>query len=144
MKVQNYVNHRRMHPLFHYIFTLLALGLVILSILQLVRALQADDQVLPAVMFVLMAVIVVVIFLLIRSYPIKAQDRAIRAEENLRHFVLTQKLMDKKLTMGQIIALRFASDEEFPAICKKAAAEQMAPDAIKKAIRSWRGDNFRI
>ncbi|MNY47970.1 hypothetical protein D3C86_1832720 [compost metagenome] len=144
MKVQNYVNHRRMHPLFHYIFSLLALGLAVLSIMQLVSALKADDQVLPAIMFVLLALIVIVVFLLIRSYPIKAQDRAIRAEENLRHFVLTQQLLDKKLTISQITALRFASDEEFPALSKKAAEERMAPDAIKKAIRSWRGDHFRI
>ncbi|OCT15844.1 hypothetical protein A8709_09460 [Paenibacillus pectinilyticus] len=144
MKVQNYVNHRRMHPLFHYIFTLLTLALVVLSIDQLVRALRADDQVLPAIMFVLIALIVVVILTIIRSYPLKAQDRAIRAEENLRHFVLTGKLLDKKLTMGQITALRFASDEEFPTLTQKAADERLDPDVIKKAIRSWRGDNFRI
>lgn len=144
MKVQNYVNHRRMHPLFHYIFTVLALGLLVLSVTQLIRTLQEDSQVLPAIMFVLIAIIVVVILMLIRSYPMKAQDRAIRAEENLRHFVLAGKLLDKKLTMGQITALRFASDEEFPTLCQKAADERMAPDAIKKAIRSWRGDNYRI
>lgn len=144
MKVQNYVNHRRMHPLFHYMFTVLTLGLVVLSVTQLIRTLQDDSQVLPAILFVLIAIIVVVILMLIRSYPMKAQDRAIRAEENLRHFVLAGKLLDKKLTMGQITALRFASDEEFPKLCQKAADERMAPDAIKKAIRSWKGDNYRI
>ncbi len=107
MKVQNYVNHRRMHPLFHFIFSLLALGLVVLSIMQLVRAIQAGDQVLPAVMFVLIAVIVVVIVLLIRSYPIKAQDRAIRAEENLRHFVLTQKLLNPEAHDGTNYSVTF-------------------------------------
>jgi hypothetical protein len=144
MKVQNYVNHRRMHPLFHYMFTVLALGLVVLSVTQLFRALQDDSQVLPAIMFVLIAIIVVVILGLIRSYPLKVQDRAIRAEESLRHFVLAGQLLDKKLTIGQITALRFASDEEFPALCQKAADERMAPVAIKKAIRSWRGDNYRV
>ncbi|WNR44882.1 DUF6526 family protein [Paenibacillus roseipurpureus] len=144
MIVQNYTNHKRLHPLFHFVFTLLTVGLVVLSITQLVQALRDNEQVMPAILFVLLALIVVVILLIIRSYPLKAQDRAIRAEENLRHYVLTGKLLDKKLTTAQITALRFASDEEFPGLCQKAAAERMTPDAIKKAVRSWRGDHERI
>jgi len=141
---QSYANHRRIHPLFHIVFTLLALGLVILSITQLVMSVQSGDQVLPAILFLLISIIIVIVFLIVRSYPLKAQDRAIRAEENLRHFVLTQKLPDPNLTIGQIVALRFASDDEFPTLCKKAAAEQLSPDAIKKSIKSWRSDNYRI
>lgn len=86
----------------------------------------------------------IVIFLVVRSYPLKAQDRAIRAEENLRHYVLTQKLLDPRLNVKQIVALRFASDEEFPSLCKKAAADQLSPDAIKKSIQKWRVDDYRI
>jgi predicted ferric reductase len=141
---QNYANHRRLHPLFHFVYSLLALGLVILSLIQLVRSVQSGTNLLPAAILMLISIIVVIVFLLVRSYPLKAQDRAIRAEENLRHYVLTQKLLDTKLTMGQITALRFASDQEFPALCKKAAAEQLSPDAIKKSIKSWRSDNYRI
>lgn len=141
---QNYANHRRMHPLFHFVYSVLALGLVILSLIQLVRSVQSGADVLPAAIFLLISIILVIVFLLVRSYPLKAQDRAIRAEENLRHYVLTQKLLDNKLTIGQIAALRFASDEEFPTLCKKAAAEQLSPDAIKKSIKSWRSDNYRI
>ena len=48
-----------------------------------------------------------------RAFPLAVQDRAIRAEENLRYFSLTGKLLDKGLTMSQIIALRFADDNEF-------------------------------
>ncbi|WP_261303653.1 DUF6526 family protein [Paenibacillus andongensis] len=141
---QNYANHRRLHPLFHFVYSLLALGLVILSLIQLVRSVQSGTGVLPAAILMLISIILVVVFLLVRSYPLKAQDRAIRAEENLRHYVLTQKLLDTKLTMGQITALRFASDQEFPTLSKKAAAEQLSPDAIKKSIKSWRSDNYRI
>jgi hypothetical protein len=86
----------------------------------------------------------IIIYALVRSYPLKAQDRAIRAEENLRHYVLTQKLPDSNLSLKQIIALRFASDAELPELSKKAAAEQMSPDAIKKSIQQWRGDSNRI
>lgn len=141
---QNYANHRRMHPLFHFVYSVLALGLVILSLTQLVRSVQSRADVLPAAIFLLISIILVIVFLLLRSYPLKAQDRAIRAEENLRHYVLTQKLLDAKLTIGQITALRFASDQEFPTLSKKAAAEQLSPDAIKKSIKSWRSDNYRV
>jgi hypothetical protein len=86
----------------------------------------------------------IIIFLLVRSYPLKAQDRAIRAEENLRHYVLTQRLLDPRLSTKQIVALRFASDDEFPSLSKKAAEEQLSPDAIKKSIQNWRVDDYRI
>ncbi|SDO72161.1 hypothetical protein SAMN04487897_12062 [Paenibacillus sp. yr247] len=146
MKIDNqtYANHRRMHPLFHFVFSLLALVLLISSVIELVRSVQSGNQVLPAFLFLLISIIVVIVFLLIRSYPLKAQDRAIRAEESLRHYVLTQKLLDSRLTIGQITALRFASDEEFPALCQRAAAEQWSPDTIKKSIKSWRSDDYRI
>jgi hypothetical protein len=79
-----------------------------------------------------------------RTFALKAQDRAIRAEENLRHYVLTGKLLDKRLGPGQIVALRFASDEEFPDLANRAAGQNMAPDEIKRAIRNWRPDLYRV
>jgi hypothetical protein len=141
---QNYKNHRRLHPLFHFILTLLTAGLFISSIVELVRSLTAGNQVFPAVLFLLISIMFIIIFLLVRSYPLKAQDRAIRAEENLRHYVLTQRLLDPRLSTKQIVALRFASDDEFPSLSKKAAEEQLSPDAIKKSIQNWRVDDYRI
>lgn len=141
---QSYNNHRRLHPLFHFLLTLLTAGLFISAIVELVRSLIAGNQVFPAVLFLLISVMFIIIFLLVRSYPLKAQDRAIRAEENLRHYVFTQKLLDPRLSTKQIVALRFASDDEFPSLCKKAAEEQLSPDAIKKLIQNWRVDDYRI
>jgi uncharacterized membrane protein len=141
---QNYANHQRMHPLFHYVLSLLAIILLVSSLTQLVSSIQSGDQIFLSFLFVLISLMLIIIFVLVRSYPMKAQDRAIRAEENLRHYVLTQKLLDSKLSLKQIIALRFASDAELPALSEKAAAEQMSPDAIKKSIQQWRGDYFRI
>jgi hypothetical protein len=80
----------------------------------------------------------------VRTFPLKAQDRAIRAEENLRHFALTGKLLDPRLTMKQIIGLRFACDAEFPELARKAAAEGLSMDAIKKSVKSWRSDDCRL
>jgi cytochrome c biogenesis factor len=141
---QNYANHRRMHPLYHFLLSLLTVVLFVSAVIELVRSFQSGNQVFPAFLFLLISVILIVIFLLVRSYPLKVQDRAIRAEENLRHYVLTQKLLDSRLHLNQIVALRFASDAEFPSLCQKAAAEQLSPDAIKKSIQQWRDDNYRV
>ena len=79
-----------------------------------------------------------------RAFALKAQDRAIRAEENLRHFAITGKLLDKRLTINQVIALRFASDEEFVLLAQKAADDNMSNKEIKTAIKNWRGDYYRV
>lgn len=141
---QNYNNHRRIHPLFHVLLTLLTAVLFISSVVELVLSFNEGEQSFPAILFLIISIMFIVIFFVIRSYPLKAQDRAIRAEENLRHYVLTQKLLDPRLSVKQIVALRFASDDEFPSLSKKAAEEQLSPDAIKKSIQKWRSDDYRI
>ena len=73
----------------------------------------------------------------------KVQDRAIRAEESLRYFILTGKPFDKKLQMNQIIALRFAGDEEFEILAQKAVTENLTATQIKQLIQSWRPDYDR-
>ena len=84
------------------------------------------------------------LFFFCRTFPLKAQDRVIRAEENMRHFVMTGKLLDPRLSIQQIIGLRFASDAEFPALAQRAADESMSADAIKRAVKSWRVDLYRM
>jgi hypothetical protein len=79
-----------------------------------------------------------------RTFALKAQDRAIRAEENLRSYVLTGKLLDPRLTVQQIIALRFACDAEFAALAQQAAEQSTAPVAIKQAVKNWRADFHRV
>lgn len=79
-----------------------------------------------------------------RRFPLKAQDRAIRAEESLRFFILTGKPLDSKLSPGQIAALRFASDEEFVILSARAISENLSPDDIKKSVKNWRADYHRV
>ena len=78
-----------------------------------------------------------------RTFALKAQDRAIRAEENLRHFAMTGKLLDSRLETLQIVALRFAADAEFVDLAKKSAEQGTAPKDIKQAIKNWRPDLYR-
>lgn len=144
MNKQDYKTHTRMHPIYHYVLTVLVLGTLVAAIVQMVRSINEGANILQAIILFLLMIIIVIIAVLVRFYPLKAQDRAIRAEENLRHYVLTGELLDRKLSMAQVVALRFADDNEFPALSKKAAAENLKPDEIKKAIVNWQADMNRV
>jgi hypothetical protein len=144
MKDQNYDNHRRLVPLYHGVAFLLLLGLVIGSIIHFRHTVQYGHGRLDAALMVLTSVILSLIYFYARLFALRAQDRAIRAEENLRYFVLTGKLLDHRLTITQIIGLRFAKDEEFIELVKKAADENMSQEDIKKAIKNWRADHHRV
>lgn len=81
-----------------------------------------------------------------RRYTTKLQDRIIRTEMRLRAAALLtpeQQRALSGLTMKQIVALRFASDPELPALAERAAREHLPPDAIKRAIRTWVPDPDR-
>jgi len=142
MPIQNYSNHARHVPLWHFVTSLAIIALLVGSIINLVHS--AKDNVYSASLLVLVSLIFLSIFWYARIFALRAQDRAIRAEENLRHFVLTGSLLDSRLRMGQIIALRFANDEEFVALAKKAADENMGGTNIKKNIIGWRADHHRV
>ena len=142
MSEQNFSNHARYHPLYHYITAPLVLVGLIGSINYFVRC--TPDNVYLASLLVLVFFILLIMGWLVRGYALKAQDRAIRAEESLRHFILTGKALDNRLRMGQIVALRFASDAEFPALAQRAAEEKISSKDIKKSIQLWRADHNRI
>jgi hypothetical protein len=91
-----------------------------------------------------LSIVSIFFFIYTRLFALKAQDRAIRAEENLRHLSLTGKQLDNRLRLGQIIALRFASDAEFVTLAQRAVDENMRADDIKKAIQNWRADHCRV
>lgn len=102
-----------------------------------------DGGFISAVLIALLYVSVVLTAFFARTFALKAQDRAIRAEETLRYFILTGLQISKKLTVAQIAALRFSSDDEFLSLTDKAIAENLSPDDIKKSIKNWRSDNHR-
>ncbi len=139
---QHYSNHTRYVPLWHFFTSIIILAILGGSVVNLLHADAATHY--SAALLLLVAIVLVMLFVYARLFALKAQDRAIRAEENLRHFVLTGKLLDKKLRTSQVIALRFASDEEFVALAQKAAAENMPPKQIKKAVKQWKADYHRV
>jgi len=142
MKVQDYKSHRRYIVGFHVVTLLLIVALLVGAIVNLLHTERSNLY--SASLICLIAVILVLVFIYMRQFPLKAQDRAIRAEENLRHYVLSGKLLDARLKMSQVIALRFASDDEFVELAKKAVAENLDAETIKKSIVHWRGDFHRV
>lgn len=142
MQQQNYKNHARLVPGYHFVTYLAIIALIIGSFVNLFNS--SHDNLYSASLICLASLILASVCFYARSFALKAQDRAIRAEENFRHFMLTNKPMDSRLTLSQVIALRFAPDEEFPALAQKAANEKLPAKEIKKQIKKWRGDYYRV
>ncbi len=131
-----------MVPGFHYLTFGGIIALLGGSINYLLKS-SAENKYLAALL-VLTSVVFILIAWFTRIFALKAQDRAIRAEENLRHFVLTGKLLPSSLSVGQIVALRFAPDAEFPALVEKAATGNLSQKEIKLSIQNWKADFYRV
>lgn len=144
MEQQSYAKHTKFDPPFHFILAPMTLVLLIGAVYNLFQSFDDHSRLYNASLIAVMALALFLNTFLTRIFPLKAQDRAIRAEENLRHFVIAGKLLDRRITVKQIVALRFASDEEFVALAAKAAADGLSQADIKKSIKSWRADHDRL
>lgn len=142
MEPQNYTNHARYVKGYHFLLSLLLFAGLLISTVNLVRHWNVKGFV-SAAMIVLLYICCSLMYWYLRRFPIRVQDRTIRAEESLRYFIMTGKAIDSRLTIGQIIALRFAPDEEYLALAEKAASENLSPKDIKKSIKNWKADNAR-
>ncbi len=143
MSTQNLKNHVRFVPGYHFLASTTILFALVGATYNLYKAyVGAGGRVLAATL--LLAVFsLLLVYWFCRVFALKAQDRAIRAEENFRHYLATGKPLDNRLRIGQIIALRFAGDDEFVALAKRAADENLSSKDIKAAIVNWKGDYYR-
>jgi len=144
MPEQSYAKHAQFVPLYHQVLFGIIVATLIGSFVNLYLSLGDHSRLYSASLITALSVALIMTTLFARVFPLKAQDRAIRAEENLRHYVLTGKLLDPRLTVKQIVGLRFASDAEFPALAGRAVAENLSPDDIKKSVKNWRADHDRL
>jgi hypothetical protein len=139
---QNFSNHIRYDPLFHFFILPVFAITLIATIVHLVRR----PGLCSAWMVVFMLAAIFALFK-VRLYALKVQDRVIRLEERLRlTAVLDASLRPRigELAEAQLIALRFASDEELPALAARALNEKLAAAEIKKSIQHWRTDEWRV
>ena len=140
MKEQNYSNHRRYIPGFHFVLLFLGILALVGSIFFLVKSYIHGIERVASVVAFLGALNFMILYFYSRDFATTVQDRAIRAEENLRYFTLTGNLLDPRLTMSQIVALRFAPDLELVGLVNRAISENLSNDDIKKAIQNWKPD----
>jgi hypothetical protein len=141
MQEQNFKNHAKMVPGFHYITLPAVLIFLIGSINYLVKS--NNENIYLGGMLCLLSLILVLFAWYARGFALKAQDRAIRAEENFRYYLATGKVFQEELKLNQIIALRFASEEEFVELTAKAVAEKLSNKEIKSLIKNWKPDYCR-
>ena len=144
MSTQNYENHAQYVTAYHRVILPILVLTLIGSIVNLFQSWGDHQRIYSASLIVVLTVCLIFTLFFARIFALKAQDRAIRVEENFRHFVMTGKVLDPRLSIQQIIGLRFASDEEFVALAGKAADENLTPDAIKRAVKKWRADTYRV
>lgn len=142
MSTQNYKNHARMVPGFHYV-TFLGIFALLGGAINYFMHSTPENKYLASLL-ILASVVFILVAWYTRSFPLKAQDRAIYAEENLRYFSKTNQLLPKSLSVLQVVALRFASEEEFVALVERAAKENLSPKEIKQAIQNWKADYYRV
>lgn len=142
-ETQNFQNHVRRYPLVHFVISPLLFLNMIWQIVRLSQEQSWDraENLLLAVVFLLMSVAA-------RLQALKAQDRIIRLEEALRYRkILPLALAEKAsaLRTGQMLALRFASDEELPEMVQRTLNGEFTDNKeIKLAIKNWRGDYLRV
>jgi hypothetical protein len=144
MNQQNFENHARLVKGFHFVLgTFLIIGTICAAINIFIQ-IAAKGPIFDPILIDVLFICVLLSSWYTRVFSLKAQDRAIRAEESLRYFILTQKEIDNRITMGQIIALRFAPDDEVVALMERAIKENLSPNEIKKAIKNWKADYHRV
>ena len=140
--LQTYATHRRWDPWYHVVAAVLLLGILVHAV---VLAWKQHD--LASLWQLALAVLLMIMTLKLRTYALKAQDRVIRLEEGLRmERLLPAELKARiaELRPHQCVGLRFASDGELADLVRQTLAENLGTEAIKKRIKTWRPDTFRV
>lgn len=144
MKEQHHSNYRRYYPPHHFVFYPILLVLLIISIYYISRYPDDASWKLIAALVLLLAWLS---FMLRQHYALTLQNRIIRLELRLRYFQLTGKRLEKiepLLTFRQLASIRFASDEELPALIERTLKENLRSSEIIKSIEKWNADHMRV
>lgn len=140
---QNYKNHAKLVPMYHYVLFLILLINFGWAVRQLYRAPGTATGV-----ALLMAFGLIVLTLFARVFALKAQDRVIRLEMRLRMREVLPPDLHRRIpefTIDQLIALRFASDAELPGLAATVLRDGIQDrNTIKKMIKDWLADDYRV
>ena len=143
MNEQNFANHVKFVSPFHFF----AVPVFVINFFWSLYRLWQLGFSFAGIFGVILAAALVVLVFEARLFALAVQDRVIRLEERLRYAqVLPADLQPRtgELTIGQIVSLRFASDEELPALARKVLDEKVTErKAIKQLIKSWKPDYQR-
>lgn len=144
-KPQSYSNHTRRNPAFHFILLPILFLNLIFSVYDTIHRYPAHKYLFH--WWIVMSIALLLLALLSRMQAARVQDRVIRLEERLRLASLLppdEQAHIHEFTTGQLIALRFASDAELPALARRTLTQNLDPKSIKQAIVNWRADDLRI
>lgn len=144
--VQAFATHRRWHPWYHFFAAPVVLISFLVALWTFVRSLSGGFSAWTAWNVIVWGAAVVFV-LIVRSYPLKVQDRVIRLEERLRLVTLLDGALKARigeLDERQLVGLRFVPDAEVPALVKAALDEKLSGEEIKKRVQNWRPDTFRV
>lgn len=141
-KVQQFSNHARMRPVYHYVMAPLGFALAAWGTYDAVLFFSSET-----LFRALLGVAALLALYYPRVFALENQDRIIRMEMRYRFYLLTGKRLEpleRELGLKRIIALRFASDEELPALLEVTLKENLSAKDIKKRIANWQGDYYRV
>lgn len=146
MTTQRFDNHIRFYPPHHFVFYPVTCILIFIAGY---KAVKTEGELSAVWLFIAISLILIawLSFMVRQHYALTLQNRLVVAETRFRYFKLTGEdfeKIEKQLSFGQIAALRFASDEEFIPLVKKAIEEKTDPKAIKQSIKNWRADYRRV
>lgn len=144
MKEQNYTNHIRFYTPHHFVFypvMILLMGICV------GYAFNNEDWLIWLFMFLVFLSVTLVSFMLRQHYALTLQDRIVLLELRYRYYATTGNRLEpyeENLSKGQLFALRFAPDDELPALLQRSIDENLSPNSIKKSVRNWKPDNNRV
>ncbi len=142
---QNFANHVRYVPVYHFVL----FGILVLNLVWSIYHFFRYWMIIPGQdgMRILIALALLIFFFYTRQFAMTLQDRIIRLEMTLRLEKLLpagQQAQIKEFTVGQLIALRFAGDEELPALAAKVLSDKITDrKKIKQMIKNWLPDDLR-
>lgn len=145
MKKQEYKNHIRFYTPHHFVYYPLLLILLGISLYFVFN--REKESLLWVFISIVLLLFFWLAFMLRQHYALLLQDRIIRLELRYRYFAITGQrleLLEDKLSDSQLFALRFAPDEELPALVKRALEEKLSGKEIKKSIVNWKPDHHRV